>query len=109
MLGVTPTNREAREMASMGPFWSHNRRSNRFVLTHDERRHILDQRLASYLQLGWSVVAWYDDPPRVRITHRVRQDVARPLPAEMRDPEDRIVWVDEVGQLRVDPLDVESR
>jgi len=85
-----------------GPFWSHNQRSNRIVLTLHERQSILGQQVAKYLELGWNVVEQYHDPPQVRITNRIHQDGTRLLPAQTLVHQDRMVWVDDVGEVRVE-------
>jgi hypothetical protein len=70
--------------------------------TNDPVRRAFDQRVAGYVGLGWVLVQQQTDPPRAWLVYRQPRRGRTPQPNEVSDTGERVIWVDDTGEIRVD-------
>ncbi len=72
------------------------------TFTDEQREQLLDERLAAYVEMGWDVVDRRANPPRARLAYVQRRRSGNPAPLVARDSGERVLWIDEAGEVRIE-------
>jgi len=70
----------------------------------EQVRRAFVQRVAGYVGLGWTIAERQEHPLRVRLVYRSKRRGRTPWSNEVRDTGERVVWVDETGEVRVEQV-----
>ncbi len=75
------------------------------IVTTDAHRQAFEHRVANYVDTGWEVVDRQANPPRARLIYSRRRRSSNPAPLAPRDTGERVIWIDEAGEVRVKQME----